>query len=135
MVKIDASFFFREPERFPWEYMGLDYPVYGPSYLYLCRFMAKYEPTQQSFLLGKPTIRELRRYAETEEGLAKRIAKYVDEIDGYNAHFSPRTLQKEILDFAKDFFPFRADFEKRLERDVKLGIITLPPAAVIYIED
>jgi hypothetical protein len=121
---LNISRLFARKDLFPWDYAGLDYPMYGSSYSYLCKYLAEYEPNQADFLKGNPSLHELERYGRENEGLAEHIYKYTMRIRDESA-FS-KDMHQEILDFLKDYQPFRTALTKKMESDYSRGRIVLP---------
>lgn len=125
MSDLNISFLFSSPNVFPWEYAGFDYPVFGSSYSYLCKHLAAFEPEQEGFLQGNPSLHELQRCGQENGGLSKEIYEYVQKIR-QNQSIFPKSMQQEILDFLKEFHPYRTALAKRIESDYKRGRISLP---------
>ena len=114
-----------DPLRFPWDIMDLTYPVAGPVHSYICYALAKYQPEKQrSFLMGKPALFELRKFAGKYEGsLAKDIIDYVDDIEeGYVF----RSTARWVLGFLVTDQEFIADFQSRIDRLYLAGLISIP---------
>jgi len=130
MKNVNIDFFFKHPGRFPWEYLGWTYPVYGDCYHYLCRYLAEFEPDQKQFLLSKPSLRELESFARDNHGLAGQIIKFYERtLVKKERNFGQPSVAVEVVEFLKEFHAFKKMLEQNLNRDINNGRVKVPEAA------
>jgi len=89
-------------QYFPWGALNLTIPSFGPLHSYLCSYLCPYgNVNEKLFLIQKPTMRELKRFTESENNqnfLAKEIYTYCDR--KYDCDKKYRSsLQSEVLEF------------------------------------
>jgi hypothetical protein len=125
----DEQWFFRKPEYFPWDIMGLDKPSYAPLYCYLSKICANYEknPIFKSFLSGNPSWFEIKKHCEYTP--LEQKSEMILSIYMFCKNVEERDIRKsvnvEVVQFLEGFQEFRNDFAKRLLELWKSGRIKL----------
>lgn len=102
------DYYFRS-DRFPWDILGLTVPRVGNVHSNLCVVMANYDSPQAYFLRSRPTLRELKRFAEEEGGTAADIYTYSNRFSD-----SEQSLEKLVLNFLEGNAEFTKMFQKRM---------------------
>lgn len=119
-MRFNTFAIFADPSKFPWDIAEIPYPTYGHPHSYACKAVARFASDQESFLLGNPSMFELRRYGDEHNGLANEIYYF----------FKRETLEdsnpKLVLRFLQHCNPFVTWFENRLKTLLLNGTIELP---------
>jgi hypothetical protein len=124
-MAVRIQYFFDNPHTFPWDFMGLTKPQYGPVHAYLCKFLVDFERQSAAYFLGSPTFGELQKYADVNKGLARAICDYCKPL--YEKSKSERdSTSLEVLRFLERYYPFNQYMKNKIEDAYQRGYISIP---------
>lgn len=126
-VRVNIAYFFRNPEGFPWDALGLDRPYAAPLHSYLCKAAALFcDLKEKDILKQHPTLSELRRFATQSGGIFANIVKICDSYNDTACRFAKAKILVNWLDYQPEF---KIYMQKRLDTLHRQGLISIPEGA------
>jgi hypothetical protein len=125
---VNIQYFFKSPNKFPWEVMGLSHPKLGSMCGIICRIIAQYaSPEWKYYYAQGPSLSELKRHFEhyQESSPAEDIIRHCER----EKYDSTAPVAAGVLDFLSSFPPFCNDFQQKMDALYFAGRIKIPEEA------
>jgi len=128
---LDLRSLWESPANFPWDILGYTIPKFGPIHAYVVEIMAPFQNTNvQPFLLGRPSLSELKRFNNKANLLwISRLISYCE------SNPDPKTFEKlstaeYVLAFLKGEVVFYTHVQNMIESKWRRGYITVPKSMI-----
>lgn len=131
-MSLNAHWFLRKANRFPWGILGIDYPGLccpGALCLKLCRVALIFAPPADRRFLASPSSSELKRFftMNPENELLGSLVSFL------GAGEEPKTkgeLAECIVEWLSTQERFLVIFQKELDRLHQIGVLSVPREAL-----
>lgn len=124
-LQVNVSYFFRNPDGFPWDILGLSRPYIGPLHSYMCDaalFFCSHE--ERPILEQRPAFFELQKLAKEYSGIFESIVNSCSQTTECRI-----TKARILVSWLSSQPEFVKVMQSKLDSMWRQGLISIPEGA------